>query len=546
MRYRRRYKYFPVRIRPNIYSRLGQAPDVNPAVAYALAHSVPLLSAITRNAPVAGLGQTTDSIDKNKVAASVGKLAVSLDGTQIIRIGLTFSNTPYFTFRSGTDDTWMTGLGFVGPNRGKVIFVPASEFRNWKIVLGENDTVKLYGLAGIPNKFESDVTVETFVQSFEQAFTRADEAITVALGGDWLGATEKLNETGKGTRALMDWAKIQLKILMSMGVFQDPEVSIFTNQVWNPIKLTTNAIEAAVVAKNAGQLKTLATQLENDTKVAGDAIDAFAEEALLRFMKLYFLSREFVAGQSAIVSRLEPQQAKMVAAEKAALAGAVQAIGLANAQRLSIKEKLAAIGIDAEVVLAEAMQEAGVSGAGLDGVFSLLGKAAIKVFRNPRVVGRALARAIPVVGRTTLGTIIKHTVGTAWVGVVFGFAGVFFEHGWKSWWQGERGQIEAWKESLKLQAQAQKEFQEEVASRNKDFSAGASNALTIGKEAAKLHPDPALTSTIDNIIKGTQELSKEAKTVGLEKNGLGTALAVLASAVLIGAGAYLLIQQQRK
>lgn len=488
-------------MRVHTVTRLGQTPMSSQAARFALENAVLWDPGI----PPANL---------------VGMLAVRSDGGQIVRLGWRVANTAYYTLEAGREGPWMSALVFDGIDHGHVVFIPLGEIKNWKLIPADR-TMKLYTLVDAPGKWETSMTTATFAQHVENAYGKAVAALDAAEKGDKIETANSLDGPNLGAKANRDAARIELQVLMTLGVYTVEEATLAEKGILTPLKNSIDEVDAAV---KTGQIPVIAQTRQRvaaSAELAGNGFDQLAESAFARGLALYALSKKYVTVQGALLPRLPDFLRPGTQAAIASVGSSVE----------DLKRRFAQLGIDADAILSSA---GGLSDLGqLMAILNFLGRAAGGAWK----VGRKTAGAL-LTGKAgeqvTIGMMLAATGHTAMVGIIFHLSVTGFER----WIAGrgvpktERDQIEEWKKYYKLQSQAQKELAEE---QRKAVEDSLRTDQGLGNGSNKLNPDPANEAKLFDLL---ERVKAAGVTLGPDE-GLGIGTLLLSGAAAVGIGYWL-------
>ena len=445
----------------------------------------------------------------------VGRLAIRLDGTQIARLGWTFTDTQHFKFQPG-EGPWTSALVFEGPSKGNVIYIPNADRGAWKLINpAANDA--LYVAMTLPGTITSDITTLRFAENVEGAYAEADRALDAALKNDMEVARSAINAQNVGAMGRADMAIQMGRMLMGLGGYDLEESKLvqgISEQLVNDIKPVAQLINGKDEYRGKAAIENARAALETGSSAQGDRFDQMSEIVIVRGVAMYSILTSYASLQEALTN-------KVSATSKADVA---QDAATARTQAQKILEQLKVAGLDPKAVQQITMQ--GLSGLGQAGVvkaiLKFLSQAPGKAWKGIKIVGKGTgnvysitSKAITTFTSTTLGKVLAAIPGTYLAGWVFGIASENHQN-----WRSEASKIAAIKEQYRIGQIAGEQYKAE--------QLALQGGIERDKALNQLNPDPAVTSKVN-------DMAERAAKLGITIPGDQTIKP--STAFLIGAGA---------
>lgn len=448
----------------------------------------------------------------------VGRLSVRLDGTQIVRLGWTFTDTDHFKFQPGAGP-WTSALVFEGAAKGQVIYISNADRGSWKLINPKaNDA--LYVAMSLPGTITSDITTLRFAENVEGAYAEADRALDAALKNDTAVMDSAMEAQNVGAKGRTDMAIQMGRMLMGLGGYDLEECKLvqgISQQLANDIQ----AVDVALKSKDKTALENARTSLEVGAMAQGDKFDQMSEIVIVRGVAMHSIFTSYAQLQEVLANKVSPELKAEVVANGAS----------ARAQANKVLELLKEKGIDPAAV----QQLDGLSDLGqIRAIISFLGRAVGKSWRGVKVVSKATGKVISAVlmpnQTTTLGKILSgsqiHTIVT---GIVFAYAMDLY-----SKIKPMSVKVHEFKEQWRAQAVAQAE----VAAETKANEVAVAGNVEMIRALNGLNPDPAVTAKAN--ATAAQAVKYGIDVPGEQRFKPSTAFLVTASALAILGGAYYL------
>jgi len=456
-------------------------------------------------------------------ASLIGRLAVRVDGGQIVRLGSRISNTKDFTFLPDNPGPWTTALVFDGVDRGKVLFLPLDGLRQWKLVRPEAMR-PLYVLMPLPGKWNTLVSTESFAQHVENSYIASGNALDYAEKGDRVETPNAL----ASARKERDTATAHLGILLSLGTFTAQDAAVAQKGILASLFEILKEVEAAAGGGNKELILQTRERLDQSAEQAANLFDRMAEMLVARGLIIYALSKRYVETKNA----LQPRLPAILRPSSQAVARQV-ADGVVT-MNIQFKEA----GIDPDEILASLGGSLGDLGQA-KAIYQILKRAAGKTWGLTKRVA-ARVKMTP----ASIGRVLKHNGSVFWTGIVFGLSNVVFERIFHVLFSapapGREALIEQWKESYRLQQQAQKELAEEQKQVvEADFGSDSAFGQGINRIQGN---DPAIDSKLLDAMERLKDSGVSLEPESAEGPGAGTVILVGAAAVGIG---YLLYRKAK-
>lgn len=240
---------------------------------------------------------------------NVGKLVVKSDGSEIARLGATISNTKYFVllhpnpcpglphYNGNDTDVWTSYLGFEGPCRGMVNFVPMQEMvSSWKVVTDPAVQNTIYAMVGLPRSIQTSITVGGMVSKLDAAFASATEALDQARDRKFNNATGWAN-TADG---LLANAEADAQVLYSFNFLTRDEIASVLMEVILAVKeVIVQTREAIKFQKGANVIDKIIVFLRDVLfNKAADDMALMSDMMLIKNVKLYAIMHRFILEQT--------------------------------------------------------------------------------------------------------------------------------------------------------------------------------------------------------------------------------------------------------